>query len=340
MRKVFIAIVVLVMGASAYPPALSTTGPAFNAHPGPPTEYEFYWDDGIVSSCWVWFTAGNYWAVKFDQAKTGGADGYVTKYGAVAYPDWPDSTYQGCYMHTFEDVGGYPGSSLDNEYLGFTQGGVFEWVYPGSPVFVDGGVFYIAFRQFGNYPYTDAIGVDAVAGTHNWTGYQGSWAPSTAFSDFMIRCYWNDEIPEDDSSPYVTGMDPADGAEDVPVDTTIVFHVVDDISGVDVATIEFTVEDASKNVHSFALAFNIGGLSPIRVISGTLYIDDDDLNDVVCIFFPDDDLPEGETITCTVDGTLADCCGNRMGEDFVWTFTTKDYQSVEDTTWGRVKALY
>ncbi len=51
-------------------------------------------------------------------------------------------------------------------------------------------VFHL-FEQLGNYSSSDSQGIDATAGTHNWTGYQGSWSPTTLFGDFMIRCYWD-----------------------------------------------------------------------------------------------------------------------------------------------------
>jgi|GEM_PF-2450311 len=179
-----LVLVVAAFGANS----LATGGVALNAHPQPLEGGEFYWDDGIMSSGWVWYTGGNYWGVQFDEVKTGGYEyNGVTSYGAVTYPDWPDSTFQGCYMHTFDDLGGYPGDDLGHEFLQFTQGGVFQWVDTTTPV---GAVFYIAFQQVGNYPSADSIGVDAVAGTHNWTGYQGSWSPTTLFGDFMLRCYW------------------------------------------------------------------------------------------------------------------------------------------------------
>ncbi|HUT98961.1 MAG TPA: Ig-like domain-containing protein [bacterium] len=338
MRKVFIAIVVLVMGAAAYPLTLSTTGPAFNAHPGPPAEYEFYWDDGTLSSGWVWMTAGNYWAVDFDDEKTGGiTDGVVNTYGAATYPGWPDSTYQGCYMHVLGDDGGYPGADLDRTYLGFTNPGSFEWLDAG--VALTTSTFYIAFEQVGGYPNCDSMGVDASSGSHNWTGYQGSWGNSTSFGDFMLRCYWDGEPIEDFQPPEVTGMDPDDGEVGVSVETTIVFHVVDDISGVDVATIELTVEDTSLNIHSFAVALSAGGLSPAGVISGVMYIDDTDPLDVVCTFTPDDDLPYTDTITCTVAAGLADERGNETSQDVVWDFSTEDV-GVKNSTWGEIKALY
>jgi len=338
MRTLFILLAVLVLGVAAYPLALSTTGSSLNAHPGPPMEHEFYWDDGIVSSGWVWFTAGNYWAVVFDDEKTSGvADGLVTAYGAVTYPNWPGSTYEGCYMHVFDDSGGYPGADLDSTYLGFTDGGSFEWV--DAAVALSTSTFYVAFEQYGDYPDTDSMATDAVGGIHNWTGYEGAWGSTSLSGDFMIRCYWEDDPGGDSNPPEVTGLNPADGAVGVPVETRIVFHVVDDISGVDVATIEFTVE-ALESVHNFALAFSVGGLSPTGVISGVLHIDDIDPLDVVCTFTPDADLPYANTITCTVAAGLADVLGNKTRQDIGWSFGTEDNPGVANCTWGEIKALY
>jgi len=319
--------------------AVSTTGPAIDAHPGPPSGWEFYWDDGVVSSGWVWWTGGgNYWAVQFDEVKTGGASGSVNEYGAVTYPDWPDSTFQGCNMHTFEDLGGYPGADLGHNFLQFTESGVYQWVDVEPGIYVTTGVFYIAFQQIGNYPTCDSVAVDAQSGTHNWTGYQGSWSPTSVFGDFMVRCNWGDNY--DYTPPEVVDREPEGGDVGVPVDTTIVFHVFDDISGVDIATIEFTVEDASRGPKRVNLAFSTDGPSPTGIISGELVIDDSVIWDVVCTFTPDSDLPYGQTITCTVPGTLADRAGNEMGDDEVWSFETQDEPRVTDTTWGRVKALY
>jgi hypothetical protein len=185
---------VLVAVAAFAANSLVTSGIPVQTHPQPPVEYEFYWDDGILSSGWVWYTGGNYWGVQFDEVKTGGDDtAGVTNMGCVTYVGWPDGTFQGCYLHTFSDLGGYPGTDLGDEWLMPTIGNQFEWVATG--IGLDTPVFYVAYQQYGNYPSTDGIGVDAVAGTHDWTGYQGSWAPTTLFGDFMIRCYW-DEWPD------------------------------------------------------------------------------------------------------------------------------------------------
>jgi hypothetical protein len=188
MKKLVLLLLVAVAAFAAN--SVMTTGISLNTHPQPPVEYEFYWDDGILSSGWIWFTGGNYWAVQFDEVKTGGGTGAVMTYGAVTYPGWPDTPFQGCNLHTFADLGGYPGADMGYENLVPTSGGVFQWIDADPVVDLTGAVFYIAFQQLGNYPSADAIGVDAVAGTHDWTGYQGSWAPSTSFGDFMLRCYW------------------------------------------------------------------------------------------------------------------------------------------------------
>jgi len=165
---------------SARSPTLSTS-PAY-----------LYWDDGEIVEGWAWYTGGNYWAVQFTPDFD---DIEVTWIGAMTYPDWPDETYQGCYVHVFEDLGGYPGSDLSRDFLQLTGEGEFDWV-SNLYVYSDTPVFYIAFEQFGNYPEADSIGVDAVAGTHDWTGYQGSWAPTTAYGDFILRCCTGGADPE------------------------------------------------------------------------------------------------------------------------------------------------
>ena len=109
MKKLMLLILVAAAFAAN---SLVTSGIPLNTHPQPPVEYDFYWDDGIMSSGWIWFTGGNYWGVQFDEVKTGGYPVLVATYGAATYPDWPDSTFQGCYMHTFSDLGGYPGTDL------------------------------------------------------------------------------------------------------------------------------------------------------------------------------------------------------------------------------------
>jgi len=64
---------------------VATTGICLNAHSQPPEEFEFYRDDGIMSSGWVRFTGGDYRAVQFDDVKNDGRPGVVTLYGACTY---------------------------------------------------------------------------------------------------------------------------------------------------------------------------------------------------------------------------------------------------------------
>ncbi|HUT99411.1 MAG TPA: hypothetical protein VM054_10100, partial [bacterium] len=122
-RLMLLVLVVAAFAANS----LVTSGIPIDTHPQPQHGlFEFYWDDGIMSSGWIWFTGGNYWATQFDEVKTGGLADAVTDYGAVTYPGWPDTPFQGATMHTFSDLGGYPGTDLGYETLMFTAGGVFQ----------------------------------------------------------------------------------------------------------------------------------------------------------------------------------------------------------------------
>ncbi len=136
----------------------------------------------------------------------------------------------------------------------------------------------------------------------------------------------------DETPPFVEGMDPDDGEVDVPVDSTIVFHCVDEQSPVDLDTIDFAAEDTSL---TGGRALGTG--SPNRVIAGALDLDDADPLDVVCTFTPTDEFYEDDTITCTVAAGLADTKDNEMEEDFVWSFDIYG-ETVEETTWGAIKA--
>jgi len=169
-------------------------------------------------------------------------------------------------------------------------------------------------------------------------GYYQRWYSKDAGSNHPYLDIDYTEVAPDTTPPFVADMEPTDGESDVPIDTEIVFHCGDDESGVDTATIDFTVEDTSLSSNDRAIG--IGG-SPNGDISGDLDIDDADLLDVVCTFTPDADLPYEDTLTCTVDGALADLEANEMGDDFVWTFDTEEEPpNVVTTTWGAIKAEY
>jgi hypothetical protein len=182
----------------------------------------------------------------------------------------------------------------------------------------------------------NAVGINMYPGDYRyWTG--DGWVLYNNAIMYMMEGGYEPGEP-----PYVDGMDPDDGDSGVPMDTDIVFHCKDELSGIDVTTIVFTVEDQSRRSGGRALgpdsvlAVGRADPQPAGEISGTLDINDDDLMDVVCTFTPDSDLPV-DLITCTVDGCLANRRGREMGDDFVWTFTTGNY-GVEPTTWGGIKA--
>ncbi len=264
------------------------------------------------------------------------------------------------YRHRFwEDSGGSgPGSELDNGVATFelTSTGEYEWGYllyrcdvtfdPNYVVYAghywwaswfDSGFWYMLCRTnaYDDQCYFDNGG----GGSGPWYSSSSMWG--TAYDFFqVIECLEGPDL----TPPYVDGMDPDDGESGVPVDTDIVFHCLDEFMGVDVSTIVFTVEDQSRQSGGGALRIGSSSLSthgnprPAGEISGVLDIDDTILQDVICTFTPDSDLPV-DVITCTVDGCLADRHGNEMGDDFVWTFSTGNYD-VEQKSWGAVKAEF
>jgi hypothetical protein len=255
-------------------------------------------------------TSGDYgWVVWFDVGGLGPPSG--DPYSAESYgPYTPEST--GDYtVYTYVDL------SLED-------------------VTVEDGTYFVI-----GYDNTYLGGQDYYNGYDTWAWYSGYWDPDSSWGrTALIQCLAETAIPDVDP-PYVDGMDPGGGDSDVPLDSNIVFHCKDDGSGVDVDTLDFTVSDTSLRggrVISSSAALS-ATLSPTRTIAGDLDVDDTDLNDVVCTFDPDDPLPV-DIITCTVDGTLADRKGNEMGDDVVWSFTTEGYETVENSTWGRIKGEF
>ena len=199
----------------------------------------------------------------------------------------------------WDDSSDLPGTLLGSESYAFS--GSWAW----SPyvdltgegiTFSNGDKFWVGFVYgAGSYPY---MGLDTTAPNHGIAYFSGgSWIYISSW-DLMVRV----KIDDDFDPPYVDSQNPADGGWGTP-DTDIVFHCKDDDKGVNSGTIDFSADDGTKGD-----------------VSGSLDIDDSDPNDVVCTFTPDSDLPEGETITCTVPGTLADDLGNEMGDDAVWSF--------------------
>jgi hypothetical protein len=146
----------------------------------------------------------------------------------------------------------------------------------------------------------------------------------------------------DTHEPIVEELDPEDGEDDVPIDSTIEFTLRDD-SGIDLDTLDFSVTDDTL---SGGRALTAGGravcagFTGSAEISGELDIDDSDPQSVVCTFTPDEDLPYEATITCTIAAGLQDTQGYPTTEDIVWSFVTEEWVQVIDTSWGAIKAQF
>jgi len=264
------------------------------------------------------------------------------------------------YYHRFwNDTGGSgPGSELPSAPATFTltSTGEYSWGYLLYRADIDldpdydmdaghywgasyfsSGFWYMLVRTnaYDDQCYFDQSG----GGSGPWYSSQYMWGQAYDFFE-IIGSGGPYDVP-----PYVCGIDPDDGDTEVPVDTDIVFHCVEDgYFPVDIDTIVFTVQDQSRRPVDGTLRIASsfpslhGNPRPAGGISGTLDIDNYDQWDVVCTFTPDSDLPV-DVITCTVDGCLASIYGGEMADDFIWTFSTGNY-GVEEKSWGAVKAEF
>jgi hypothetical protein len=189
------------------------------------------------------------------------------------------------------------------------------------------------------YDVTEKGGHVAYNGYTTWAWYSGHWDPDYGWgATSLIQCR-AESTDFDFEPPWVDGLDPADGESEMPFDTDIVFHCRDDETGVDTATIDFTVRDATLDGRAMSTAPVLGVTGyPVRTLPGDLDIDDSDLTDVVCTWDGDEDFVEGDLVTCTVDGGLADLNGNETGDDFVWSFDTVG--AVENVSWGYIKGEF
>jgi len=161
---------------------LATGGFATDATPEFPVVQEFYWDDGSVDG-YVNDPDGHYWGVEFGPELTGGSPGTVSQVGAVT-SSWPDSTFQGCYLHIFSEYNGQPYEDLSRDYLQGTPGVSYDWV--GTDVYVSTGTFYLVYESYGNFPSCDSLGYDTDNSGHSYGG--DGWQPLGY--ELMLRCYW------------------------------------------------------------------------------------------------------------------------------------------------------
>ncbi|HUT97907.1 MAG TPA: hypothetical protein VM054_02370 [bacterium] len=150
-------------------------------------EHEFYWDNGVPGGSYAFNFAARYYVV-FDEELTGGrTDGVVTRLGVYTRPNWPDSTYQGCYLFVINNTpDGYPGDELVEVYAPGIPG-QYSWV--DVNVQLSDSTFWVGWKQIGLYPACDAISYDSNGGTgHSWHPGPDGWLPY----DLMLRCYWED----------------------------------------------------------------------------------------------------------------------------------------------------
>jgi len=248
------------------------------------------------------------------------------------------SIFTGGHPQPFEvtvwiDSGGAPGTEQWSETISDvtdTDTGYSGWGYtmyqtdmvPADTFDLSAGTYWVEFFWTSTYFYWLV---------ENGGNLRQNGAPMGVSGFFAVNGFVGepDTIP-----PTVNGMDPDDGEVDVPLDSNIVFHCVDEAHPIDLDTIDFTARDTSLHTdHAVGLG------SPNRTIDGDLDVDDTDPIDVVCTFNPTDDFAMGDTITNTVAAGLADSKGNEMAEDFVWTFNTYS-EAVYQTTWGAIKAEF
>ncbi len=160
-----------------------------------------YWDDGYTDNAYAWNNTGWYWAVEFDDAKTGGIIGSVNQIGLVIASNYPDNTYEGGWVMIFNDDSGVPGTEIfrqafNTDVLRLNQ---FQWI--DIPVtYVLTSTFYVAFEPAWDNSNTDAIYHDAYYQhpTHNWTYENGTWHNNyQGWGDIMIRCRWSTSAIEE-----------------------------------------------------------------------------------------------------------------------------------------------
>ncbi|MCX7022372.1 MAG: hypothetical protein NTW26_08905 [bacterium] len=173
----------------------------------------------------------------------------------------------GFYMRFWEDTGGSgPGSELANAPATAVQTstGVYLWGYlcykyeiTFDPSYsMDAGHYWWAFGMSSGFVYMlcEAHAYDYMVyfdygggGAGPWYSSQYMWGEAYDF----FQTVEGDTGPPDLDPPYVTGMDPDDGQADVPTDSTIVFHCVDDLHPIDTTTIDFTVLDSTLSGDRF-----------------------------------------------------------------------------------------
>jgi len=293
---------------------------------------ELYWDDGLDEGTIMHRMAGvlNHDYEGEGPGDTDGELGMVS--GFTVWWQWDWSRNDKVSLRTVGSWG-QPDqiiytTGFDEDYSYENIGGHWWRITFDEPVEVPGEFFGVVSSYYDSDINICYDGAQEWDSPHSW--YYG-WQELT-YGDFRIRVEWEAGA----SYPYVYGMDPDDGEADVWRGSEIVFHCKDDHSKIDRSTVSFTAYDSSLgNSRAAGLDSETNGIIP-----GQFYFSDiSDPKDVLCTFDPDGPLPV-DRITCIVDGKLADEWGTEMGLDFIWSFTTEGYQSVEEASWGQIKATF
>jgi len=158
-----------------------------------------YWDDGYKVDAKAWNNTGWYWAVEFDDNKTGGYPGFVNQIGLVIASNYPDSTYEGGWVMIFEDNSGVPGTEIFRQAFetDVTRLDQFQWIDI-PETYVSTSTFYVAFEEAWDGGNHDGVGFDTddQHPSHNWTYENGTWYDNYhGWADIMIRCRWRASLP-------------------------------------------------------------------------------------------------------------------------------------------------
>jgi hypothetical protein len=187
-----------------------------------------------------------------------------------------------------------------------------EPVDPGS---VDETSFLL---EGGSGPVTGAITLSGQTATFNPSSpldYSATYTAriTTAVEDLAGNPLASDHVwtfataPEPDTTPpTVTGMAPADGAADVPLDTSVS------------VTFSEPVDPATVTASSFLVA----GSQPVQ---GTLSV-----NGSTVTFDPAESFSPSTLHTVTITTDVRDLAGNQLASDAGWSFTTTHLPPVAD----------
>ncbi|MEO0132771.1 MAG: hypothetical protein ABIK73_07580, partial [candidate division WOR-3 bacterium] len=151
---------------------------------------ELRYDNGTMENAWAFYNEGNGYANKFT-LPYGPAKITAIKY-AFWGTDWPNPGGTSFIARILADDGenGAPGTILYEDTITDAVRGEWNTYTLESPIIVEGGSFYVAYIQVGNYPNCLGMAVDEDQpySYQGWTYYNGSWEEDPLTNgDWMIR---------------------------------------------------------------------------------------------------------------------------------------------------------